>query len=49
MEIKRFLNATSTYSLDDLSSILIDLQIAEFIATIIHSDHNEGEDKEVLV
>ena len=47
MKIQRIFSDTSTHSLDDLSSVLTDLLINEFIAKITESVNPEADTEEV--
>lgn len=47
MKIQRIFNDTSTHSLDDLSSLLTDLLITEFIAEITQLVNVDANNKEV--
>ena len=47
MKIQRIFNDTSTHSLDDLSSLLADLLITEFIAEITQLVNVDADNKEV--
>lgn len=47
MKIQRIFSDTSTHSLDDLSSVLTDLLINEFITKITKSANAEADTEEV--